>query len=867
MAVALSARDRVFVLKARRTAEYALFFLLHVGNICQEVEDVGQRSRRRRRIVGDACTYVTFALEQVASLVYSVHVSRDYLPANVEAAQTVREEPLPPAPAPIAFWRDEIWERTNRMRPERDSLWRVCAVEGGGGEQMSPDPRADEPALEAVLACAAGLTAALEAFLDATQASDPEGRALAILAAARQAIGRRFTFCLGVTVSLGLVLGVEAVRSLILNQGARALLPIGLSALPLLLFLPWSERRLKIDWGRRAFFSRHTAEPDPVIVRWPPRNPFTYRMPCETAFSLALFIGSFAVIGLGLALFALHVPKWTSFLTVYLSLALVLVFLRLCTFLDRWDFLDERPIRLRALSVGAVVVALILAEWFWALGLFLLGIGVAIVLRMWQRRAPRLLMGAASALTVLVTASSLQAALSRSTNAWSDKDTSEPGDPELRHVSVTKWPFDNSGDPVVVLAASGGGSRAAIYTAKTLMHLTTDLPEVADRLQAISSVSGGSLATAAYIARRYAGLPVTDLEAAVSNDFLLPTLVGAFAPWSTRGTAIEDSWRKSGPNLPGMGDLRMSHLALAWARAKDRHLALPPFPLPLFNTCALDGHDVVVTPLDRTLYTDASDQRWRRLRSEYDLQPAAVPTWVVDRDAIYGLEDLLPNANVLLASAVRASANFPFGFPLVDVETCDESLFLSPVRGISTAEAVRRTAVAVQAGKARGCHGPATVHLTDGGVLSNSGMWSLFQLLSRPQSMESLKKRGVLVILVEASKMPEYSESPRSLLTLFGTLGDRKPVAQSLHRRMFELLHQRYGGRLAVVQLDLIPEASPESFNVYTTWALDPKSQDRLGRSFELVWKKARGEIVRRFNILQAGGSMGGDDLVRPPLD
>jgi hypothetical protein len=146
-------------------------------------------------------------------------------------------------------------------------------------------------------------------------------------------------------------------------------------------------------------------------------------------------------------------------------------------------------------------------------------------------------------------------------------------------------------------------------------------------------------------------------------------------------------------------------------------------------------------------------------------------------------------------------------------------------------------------------------------------MWSLFHLLSRPESVERLKGRGVLLVLVEASKMPEYTESHRSLLPLFGTIGDRKPVAQSLHRRMFELLHGLYGGRLAIVQLDLIPEVEPKSFNVYTTWALDPQSQRRLDQSFETVWAKAKIAIGARFAILRTGGDAGPDHLLRPPLD
>jgi len=115
--------------------------------------------------------------------------------------------------------------------------------------------------------------------------------------------------------------------------------------------------------------------------------------------------------------------------------------------------------------------------------------------------------------------------------------------------------------------------------------------------------------------------------------------------------------------------------------------------------------------------------------------------------------------------------------------------------------------------------------------------------------------------------MPEYSEDRRSLLTLYGTLGDRKPVAQSLHRRMFELLHERYHDRLAIVQLDLIPEAAPKSFNVYTTWALDPHSHETLNKSFDHVWAAAKKRIGDQFEALYAHRTPEDDDLLRPPLD
>ena len=96
---------------------------------------------------------------------------------------------------------------------------------------------------------------------------------------------------------------------------------------------------------------------------------------------------------------------------------------------------------------------------------------------------------------------------------------------------------------MVVIAASGGGSRAANYTALTLKKLeeiTVKCPDnnqtkctLSDYIQAISSVSGGSLANAGQLARRLAKrnqIDLKKLEEAVSEDFILPTLLGVFNP-------------------------------------------------------------------------------------------------------------------------------------------------------------------------------------------------------------------------------------------------------------------------------------------------------------------------------------------------
>ena len=233
-------------------------------------------------------------------------------------------------------------------------------------------------------------------------------------------------------------------------------------------------------------------------------------------------------------------------------------------------------------------------------------------------------------------------------------------------------------------------------------------------------------------------------------------------------------------------------------------------------------------------------------------------TWVADRDAIYGLDKLLPKFDPSLPKAVRASANFPFGFPLVELDT-------RPTPNRFADPALKR-------------HGD--IKLTDGGVLSNSGLWPVYPLLTDEQSIAKLRKRGVILIIVEASKMPEYTADRRDLTTLYGDLNNRNPVAQALHRRMIEGLRARLAGNIAVIQIDITPRAGVRSANVLTTWVLDPASQDSLKESFAAAWSRQKPRILAAWDCLKKSGSgkvgcleaAAGDAAydpvsLRPPLD
>ena len=359
-------------------------------------------------------------------------------------------------------------------------------------------------------------------------------------------------------------------------------------------------------------------------------------------------------------------------------------------------------------------------------------------------------------------------------------------------------------------------------------------------------------ATAVYISRLLRvngsrGDSLKDIVKATSQDFLWPTLFGALVPGRTRGEEIERAWQR--PPV-GLEEHTLRNLVERWKEAQNRGDGIPPFPMPLFNTASLDAHDVVISPLAIKLYDgdercrdarSSSNSLWERLsRTEDD--PL---TWVFYRDCIYGIEDFLGDQDLLLSSAVLASANFPFGFPVVKVAAERGALVFSPVE-----------------------NEPQQVKLTDGGALSNSGLWSLVNLLLDEAHFEELRKRGVLLLIVEASKMPTYRSFESTFNSLLGTIGDQGPIGRNLHNRMLDVLKERFGDRLATVQIDLVPR---ESLNVMTTWALDESTLRSLKKqSFEVRWMEEKVNLMKKWDFLTNGTDLGGVDSVdlsRPPLD
>ncbi|HEX6862467.1 MAG TPA: patatin-like phospholipase family protein, partial [Thermoanaerobaculia bacterium] len=674
-----------------------------------------------------------------------------------------------------------------------------------------------------------------------------------------------------ILILLAVTLKVEAVNSLVRNEVAYNppgfILPLVLLLVPLAISRVWtSVLRLQKpprvpfwDISSSAFRSFHNQalEPGRLIQRWPSECRLSREIVKGQTVKLAVYVlWWWAAFGM---IYGLHKKSMLgasgSSLTVFMVLSLCYAVLIVAHIVDLWEYLDPQPVRFIMLLASLGGLVCLLLGWgreFFIVAFLLTAAGYFYA---WTRDRQRTLrLGLAAFFLSLAVAN----AVGRSTHdraVWRDAGQTA----RWERLAVHEWPWPGT-DPVVILAASGGGSRAAIYTGLTLRRLNERFPEIAEQLQAISSVSGGSLANAAYVARlldlgerrndrQARAAALADLDKDLGRDFLFPTLIGALTPTKTRGQSIEATWEDK--KVVALGQHSLRELAAVW-RSQDRTTSPnPPFPVPLFNSTTLDGHDLVISPLRRKLYTwDEMEAEARDLkRSGYrragsgDDDPY---TWVYYRDGIYALDDVLLGFDPKLSQAVRASANFPFGFPLVRIETA-EPLFFNP----------RYNAT-----------GKKEIQLTDGGALSNSGMWPLYHLLmpDEREKLAELKRRGVLLLVVEASKMPTYPNLQQSLNSLWSTIGDQGPVGQRLHRLMFEALGREYGGRIAIVQWDLI---SRESYNVLTSWALDGDSIQRLGNSFEQRWSSEEPILRQAWTALKSKADRGKPIIStqRPPLD
>jgi hypothetical protein len=142
------------------------------------------------------------------------------------------------------------------------------------------------------------------------------------------------------------------------------------------------------------------------------------------------------------------------------------------------------------------------------------------------------------------------------------------------------WRASGGRDPVFVVATEGGGVRASYWTALVLSYLQDQIPSFKDHLYGVSSVSGGSVGAAMFLALlaendKSGGGPLQpQARAALSADAVAPVLgkllytdllqqfIPFPIPWFDRSTALEDAWAAALP--AGAASLLRAPMSTVW---------------------------------------------------------------------------------------------------------------------------------------------------------------------------------------------------------------------------------------------------------------------------------------------------------------
>jgi hypothetical protein len=266
------------------------------------------------------------------------------------------------------------------------------------------------------------------------------------------------------------------------------------------------------------------------------------------------------------------------------------------------------------------------------------------------------------------------------------------------------------GHPVVVVATTGGGITAALWTARVLTALQREIgPDFSRSIRLISAVSGGSVGTMCFLDRFTPQGP----PAAADLDRVVAAAASPSVDAAAWGLAYPDLWRF----FFGFLVAREKTLDRGWAleRAWRRQLvhrdttladwgrgnAAGWLPAAVLNATASEtGEQFLLTPL-------GWDHPWKgRFFS-----------------TVYPLRDLR------VTTAARLSATFPWVSPMTRAEDVD------------------------------GRPAAPGFHLADGGYFDNYGVVSVVNWLrSLPEDQWSeLKRRGLLLVLVRA--FPDDPES------------------------------------------------------------------------------------------------------------
>lgn len=410
--------------------------------------------------------------------------------------------------------------------------------------------------------------------------------------------------------------------------------------------------------------------------------------------------------------------------------------------------------------------------------------------------------------------------------------------------------------PVVLVAAEGGGSRAALLTGLVLEDLCrledADGVSLADRVLLLSSVSGGSLASGQFVAKGCESLTeVAGRDTVVLRNAYVGELLAArdpeglewsaeTIPWPLRSKALDRLMADQlapmfrGILLPGIargemlmwfwsggsGALELEPSWLHEANGKSE----PVRPLALLNSSLVtSGQRVVggVPPVGPALLE----------RAEFG--PMVPPVL-----AISGGGDRAPR----LPELVRASSAFPFGLDLPALRShlstalalCAEDTFGETSgappgpRGQSPALQSEACVVEVLGSRVPSATAAHHAHLVDGGTTDNSGLLALAAVL-----------RGVARLSAESND------------------GNEPFVAPDRMRGIAAQLHEELLARKHLILLEIDGGARPAPEDVASDW--DPRSARSAIAISQAAY--ARERTLNALNTSSIRASLGDQNL------
>jgi hypothetical protein len=222
---------------------------------------------------------------------------------------------------------------------------------------------------------------------------------------------------------------------------------------------------------------------------------------------------------------------------------------------------------------------------------------------------------------------------------------------------------------LAIIATSGGGIRAAVWTTAVLNALTTGpyaIPSFPYHVRVLTGASGGMVGAAYFAAsvpQPFVQRPMTSVSTTVerklppmADDSLEPVarslalrdLPGMLAFWSfrDRGSALEEAWSQ---HAPGVMDTPFSTMAIGEREGWRPSLIFTPMLVE-------DGRRLLVSNLDLSFMLENHGPQIDR-------------DWVYSRPSL-DLFRLMPAAQSMpVAAAARMNASFPWVAPAAELPT------------------------------------------------------------------------------------------------------------------------------------------------------------------------------------------------------